>query len=428
MKKGLMFLSIMLIGAMLFAGGSGESADAGQEDIIEITYYDTLLTEKEAPMIKAMAEKYMELHPNVKITQIGMPVNDMAKKITALAASDDLPDGFFMPTEFMGPAKDMGIILDPTPYLDQEWLDSVIPGCLADATMDGQLMFVPWHYIPQGVVYRADWLEEAGIDAIETWDDFRDAAKAFTKDLDGDGRTDQWGFSMVSTRNGSGETRFINWPRSFGVDEAVQVDGKWQVNIDTEEFKNALKAFTDLAVVDGTVPPGLTETGYPEAAAYFAQEKTGLMVTGSNALGQILSDNPSLAGKLGSCAIPAEVRHVCSLQTSGIAITTSCEHPEVFADFLMFITQESIAIDFAKNSGRLPVIQELAENEAFDDPMYQGFMNAAQYVYPPQLFPGNGELLDICGEAYTTILSGTSIDDAMEVVIEKAADLEAQYN
>ena len=423
-----MFLSIMLIGAMLFAGGSGESADAGQEDIIEITYYDTLLTEKEAPMIKAMAEKYMELHPNVKITQIGMPVNDMAKKITALAASDDLPDGFFMPTEFMGPAKDMGIILDPTPYLDQEWLDSVIPGCLADATMDGQLMFVPWHYIPQGVVYRADWLEEAGIDAIETWDDFRDAAKAFTKDLDGDGRTDQWGFSMVSTRNGSGETRFINWPRSFGVDEAVQVDGKWQVNIDTEEFKNALKAFTDLAVVDGTVPPGLTETGYPEAAAYFAQEKTGLMVTGSNALGQILSDNPSLAGKLGSCAIPAEVRHVCSLQTSGIAITTSCEHPEVFADFLMFITQESIAIDFAKNSGRLPVIQELAENEAFDDPMYQGFMNAAQYVYPPQLFPGNGELLDICGEAYTTILSGTSIDDAMEVVIEKAADLEAQYN
>ena len=379
-------------------------------------------------MIQAMAQKYMELHPNVKITGIGVPVNDMATKITTLAANDDLPDGFFMPTEFMGPAKDMGIILDPTPYLDQEWLDSVIPGCLTDATMEGQLMFVPWHYIPQGVVYRTDWLAEAGMETIETWDDFTKAAKAFTKDLDNDGRKDQWGFSMVSTRNGSGETRFVNFVRSFGVDEAVKdADGKWTLGLTDSRFQDALKYFVDLALVEDVVPPGLTETGYPEAAAYFAQEKTGLMVTGSNALGAILSDNPNLKVKLGSIPIPMAERHVCSLQTSGIAITTSCEHPEVFADFLQFITSPEIAIEFAVNSGRFPVVAELASDPTFDDPMYQGFMSAAQYAYPPQLYPGNGELLDIMGEAYTTMLSGTSLEDAMERVNERAEDLAEDY-
>ncbi|MCI6267804.1 MAG: sugar ABC transporter substrate-binding protein [Clostridiales bacterium] len=425
MKKLTKLTTLLLALAMVLTLCVSAYAD---EEVIEITYFDTLLTEKEAPMIQAMAQKYMELHPNVKITGIGVPVNDMATKITTLAANDDLPDGFFMPTEFMGPAKDMGIILDPTPYLDQEWLDSVIPGCLTDATMEGQLMFVPWHYIPQGVVYRTDWLAEAGMETIETWDDFTKAAKAFTKDLDNDGRKDQWGFSMVSTRNGSGETRFVNFVRSFGVDEAVKdADGKWTLGLTDSRFQDALKYFVDLALVEDVVPPGLTETGYPEAAAYFAQEKTGLMVTGSNALGAILSDNPNLKGKLGSIPIPMAERHVCSLQTSGIAITTSCEHPEVFADFLQFITSPEIAIEFAVNSGRFPVVAELASDPTFDDPMYQGFMSAAQYAYPPQLYPSNGELLDIMGEAYTTMLSGTSLEDAMERVNERAEELAEEY-
>ncbi len=401
---------------------------AAAEETIEITYFDTLLTEKEAPLVEAMAQKYMELHPNVKITQIGVPVNEMAKKITALAASNDLPDGFFMPTEFMGPAKEMGIILDPTPYLDKDWLASLIPGCVSDATMQGQLMFVPWHYIPQGLVYRTDWLEEAGMTTIETWDDFTKAAKAFSKDLNGDGRKDQWGFSMVSTRNGSGENRFVTISRSFGVDEAVQTDGKWALGLTDPRFAESLKYFVDLALVEDAVPPGLTETGYPEAAAYFAQEKTGLMITGSNALGAILSDNPNLKGKLGSLPIPKGERHVCQLQTSGIAITTACKNPEVFADFLMFITSQEVAVNFALNSGRFPVVQALADDPAFDDPMYQGFMDAAQYSYPPQLFGGNGELLDIIGEAYTTMLSGTSLDDAMATVTKRTQELEAQYN
>ncbi len=420
------FLALLICLSMLLTFGVSISALA-EDEIIEITYYDTLLTEKEAPMIEAMIASYMELHPNVKINAIGVPVNEMAAKITAQAASDDLPDGFFMPTEFMGPAQDMGIILDPTPYLG-DWLSTLIPGCVSDATVNGQLMFVPWHYIPQGLVYRTDWLAETGNTSLETWDDFTRVAKDFTKDLNGDGRTDQWGFSMVSTRNGSGESRFLTFTRSFGVDEAVQnEDGTWTLGLFDSRFQDALQYFVDLALVDGVVPPGLTETGYSEAAAYFAQEKTGLMITGSNALGAILSANPDLNGKLGSVPIPMEERHICSLQTSGIAITTACEHPEVFADFLMFLSSEENAVNFALNSGRFPVVQALADNEAFNDPMYQGFMDAAQYAYPPQVYPGNSELIDIMGEAYTTMLSGTSLEDAMVVVERRGNELLEDY-
>ena len=33
-----------------------------------------------------------------------------------------------------------------------------------------------------------------------------------------------------------------------------------------DNYKKALQSFVDLALVDGVVPPGPTETGYPEAA------------------------------------------------------------------------------------------------------------------------------------------------------------------
>jgi hypothetical protein len=36
--------------------------------------------------------------------------------------------------------------------------------------------------------------------------------------------------------------------------------------------------------------------------------------------------------------------------------------------------------------------------------------------------------LDIIGEAYTTMLSGTPMEDAMATVTTRTAELEAQYN
>ena len=96
-----------------------EGSESGEEQI-ELTILSTLVTENEAPLEQAMADKYMEEHPNVKINLVGQPVNEMAKKIVALNSSDELPDAFFMPTEFMAQAYDMGIIVDHEKVLGQE--------------------------------------------------------------------------------------------------------------------------------------------------------------------------------------------------------------------------------------------------------------------------------------------------------------------
>ena len=225
------YMSIILCAAMsvtILSGGSGgskeaseakdsgaaqsqvdESTEAGSsEETITLRILSTLATETEAPLEQAMADAYMKEHPNVKIELIGQPVNDMAKKIIALNTSGDLPDAFFMPTEFMSQAYDMGIIVDHEALLGEDFMSTLNEKVVEYGKINNQLMMVPWHVIPVALIYRADWLAEAGIDKIETVEDFRNTAKTFTKD-------GHWGFSMVGTQNGSGEARFCQYVRTF---------------------------------------------------------------------------------------------------------------------------------------------------------------------------------------------------------------------
>ena len=392
-----------------------ESTEAGSpEETITLRILSTLATETEAPLEQAMADAYMKEHPNVKIELIGQPVNDMAKKIIALNTSGDLPDAFFILSYKKKPAYDMGIIVDHEALLGEDFMSALNEKVVEYGKINNQLMMVPWHVIPVALIYRADWLAEAGIDKIETVDDFRNTAKTFTKD-------GHWGFSMVGTQNGSGEARFCQYVRTFGVNEVYQDEsGKWVSDLTSDNYKKALQSFVDLALVDGVVPPGPTETGYPEAAAYFAEQKTGLMISGSNAIGAIISANPELDGKLASVPLPAAERHATNLQTSGYAITTACEHPDVMADYLKFMTSKDLAVDFGIKTGRLPVTKEAAEDPAFQTDTFKGFIDCMEYALPQPAFPAYTEILDVMGESYNTMMgNNVSIDDAMAQVANR---------
>lgn len=394
--------------------GEGKAEVSSSEEQITLRILSTLATETEAPLEQAMADAYMKEHPNVKIELIGQPVNEMAKKIIALNTSGDLPDAFFMPTEFMSQAHDMAIIVDHEVLLGTEFMSTVNEKVVEYGKINGQLMMVPWHVIPVALIYRADWLKDAGMETIETMDDFNKAAKAFTKD-------NHWGFSMVGTQNGSGEARYCQYARAFGVNEVYQdASGKWVSDLTSDKYKTALQSFVNLALVDGVVPPGATETGYPEASAYFAEEKTGLMISGSNAIGAITSANPQLDGTLASVPLPKAERHVTNLQTSGYAITTACEYPEVMADYLKFMTSKEMAVDFGVKTGRLPVTKEASADPAFQTDTFKGFIDCMEYALPQPAFPAYTEVLDVMGESYNTMMGNNiSIDDAMAQVSKR---------
>jgi multiple sugar transport system substrate-binding protein len=77
-------------------------------------------------------------------------------------------------------------------------LSDYYPGILAVNQYDGDTYGLPWIAQPVVVYYNRGLFDAAGLDYPQdswTWDDFTATAMVLTQDTDGDGTTDQWGFT-----------------------------------------------------------------------------------------------------------------------------------------------------------------------------------------------------------------------------------------
>jgi multiple sugar transport system substrate-binding protein len=106
-------------------------------------------------------------------------------------------DGVFLPLDGCLAGAEAGTAGD---------LNDYYPGVLAVNQFDGETFGLPWIAQPVVVYYNRALFEAAGVEEPQagwTWNDFVEKATTLTQDTDGDGATDQWGF----TNNG--------WPPPF---------------------------------------------------------------------------------------------------------------------------------------------------------------------------------------------------------------------
>lgn len=117
---------------------------------------------------------------------------------------------------FAGPLDAVGFV-DLTDRLREEGLlDEINRPSFSPWTTRGRIFGLPHDVHPVLLAYRADLVEEAGIDVsqIETWEDFERVLGPLQRDLDGDGRIDR---------------RLINfWPNNVWLPEAflLQAGGR----------------------------------------------------------------------------------------------------------------------------------------------------------------------------------------------------------
>jgi multiple sugar transport system substrate-binding protein len=405
---------------------AGKTADNQTGKPVTIKIISVSQTEKpDGPAEKEIADEYMRLHPNIKIEFIGVPLNDLFKKLTTLATAGDLPDAFTNTPEFMRTAYGMNITADLTKLLGDQYLKEFYPYIVEESSVDGKLQFFPWNATPQALIYRGDWFEAEGLKAPETWDDFVTVAKKLTKDTNGDGKPDQWGFGMVGTRNSSGGSRFIPVLRSFGADELRKdASGKWVTDLDSPKAKEAFQFYGDLFTKHGVVPPGVTETGFPEAATLMANGKVGMLISGPNALGTILAQNPSLKGKLYSAPIPKKDKNVSTFGLLGYSISAESKNKEAVADYLKFVVNKENSLKWNAISGRLPTRVDVGENQQLNTPEMVGFSKSIANAFHVPNFSTYTQFQDIVAEAYQMLLAkGGDVDAATKKAAGRANEL-----
>ena len=453
MKKR--FLSAMLSVAMAAslvtgcAGSSSGTADTKAEDVkadtkdnngTEAGEKDTQAASGEPVTLTVMdgyapedphgqyiyqyAEEFMKENPDIKVEIQAIASGDIYTKLAAMATSpDDLPTIFFTSADQIPTLYDLGLTEDLSKWMDKEVVDGLANGVMDACTIDGQMTYYPVAVQPQ-----------AGLKVPSTWDEFVDCAKALTKDTDGDGQVDQWGFSMVGSNNSSGQSRFMSYLWSNGYELAYQEDGsgEWKTDITTDPaFVDVFSKWTDMNNVEGVVPTGITEVDYPTAANYFAMGYTSMFLTGPNALGVAYANNPELKGKLGSFKLPGEYSGTM-LGAEGYAITAKSTDAEkaAAAKYLAFFTSHDQDMKFWESSGKIPSTTEGQKVSYITGDDYAGFLKQIEDGCRPTLpFAGISGLKSALGDAYASVFSNEKTNDqAVEQLVKDLEQLLEDYN
>ena len=151
-----------------------------------------------AEYYERMAESFNELHPEIELelTAVTYPFEQMHEKVSiGLYTGLGLPDIaeleiFYAPSIVANGHDKMVDLTD----MVEKYKDDIVWGSISPYAHEGRVYGAAFN-IPAGVMfYNKELFDEAGIsiDDIKTWEDFREAGKKITKDLDGDGVIDQY--------------------------------------------------------------------------------------------------------------------------------------------------------------------------------------------------------------------------------------------
>lgn len=399
--------------ATLFANGAQEEK-AGQP--VQIKYISsTILESPEGDFEQDLIDTFNAENPDIEVSVSGIASNSLNQKYLALAAANNLPDFFMVMDSGATTIGSLDVAAPLSDVFSQDFLDGFSQKYMDLFSYKGVPTGIPWFTSPRGVLYRADLFEKYGIEVPTTWGEMEDAAKALTRD-------GNYGITLVGTKNGSGGSRFQAVIRNFGVDEFTKdANGKWSTDIGSQEYIDALRAFTDFDVKDGVVPPGVIETGYPDAVTLFASGKAAMLITGSNAIGAITTQVPELKGKLGSFPLPEVNRYVAGANGVAFYINKECKHKDAVAKFLQFIMNDENMLKLGQLTGRIAP-KNIKDGDAMaQDPALKGFLKALKSNYSVPDIDGYAEALDIHGEAYQSVFTGQKTCEEAAAIAQKRA-------
>ena len=208
MKKKLvcMMTALCMTAAVLAGCGSDKKESASDEKTLKVWV---------APLDDNTEKNWgglltdWEEENNCKVELTVVPWNKYEETyMTALNAGEG-PDVGYMYNEMFPTYIDAGVVEDMSEYITEE--DKKEYKYLENGEMmGGQYGWPLVTGVPFVLYYNQDILNELGEQPPETWEDFERIAKAATKDTDGDGQIDQYGYACGLNTSDRGAVQILN--------------------------------------------------------------------------------------------------------------------------------------------------------------------------------------------------------------------------
>ena len=422
MKYRLLVLAVIL--SLLMTACGGNTAASQKADLTMMMWGDPA----ELEVWNKIVEDFHTANPNLTVKVDVSDWDSYWTKLKTMLSAGTPPDVFAMDAPLYLDYQSRGVLLNLQPYLDKnpDLLKGVYPQTLdAYKTSDG-MFGLPRDFQTIALFYNKDMFDAAGVEyptADWTYDDMREAAKKLTKDTDGDGKINQFGFYSDL------------WDMELIWSEAIWAYGGDVINADhtktliaEPKAKEAWQLFHDMMFEDKSWPDTNTAGEYggdPFLAGVAAMTTIGhWVVPGYSEVNFKWDVAPMPKGPAGQAT---------SVNSAGFVIAKDSKSPDAAFEFLKYVLSEPAQKRLAELGFACPVLKSVAESDAFlkqSTPInHKVFLDSLAFAHMKPVFKGYDEWSSAVGDGMGSIWTGEAdleptLDDSVKAADEVLANNE----
>ena len=410
-----------------------------------ITFWTTETQSERMKTIQLILDTFEALNDDIKVNLVAVDENDFPTQMVAATSAGNIPEVINMGSELAVAFGSQGL-MDHDAHaavINQIGKDQFFKGSLELTTSpEGHAYALPYHGWVQGIWYRADWFEMAGLAPPNTWYNILKAAKHFNQP-----RKNQYGILIGTKSDGYAEQVFTQFALSNGARQ-FDKDGKLVFNsqamTETVEFYNELQQYS---------PPG-PQTW--RARDYYLQGKMAMffystyimddLALAKVAASSLTGDNfELLSGGTFDPDLVKNTKMVSSFKntqessygvivTLGITKNDDVKKTNAAKRLVSYLYEEDAYVSFLHMApgGMNPVIRSVARSSKFmndpkgifkhygKDKMYEiiaGLDNLQKFeIVEGKMIPASGEIFAkqiIPQMLYKTHFEGSSVKNAM---------------
>jgi multiple sugar transport system substrate-binding protein len=369
---------------------------------------------------KAIVSDFEAANPSIKVDVQVSDWDSYWTKLKTLLAANTPPDVFAIDAPLYLDYQSRGVLLNLQPLIDKNpgMLDGLFPNTLtAYQTADGYFG-LPRDFQTIVVFYNKDMFDKAGVPYPKpdwTYDDLRATAKALTKDTNGDGKIDQFGYVIDPYDFEPGMSEII-W--AFGGD-LINADHT-KTLLGEPKARQAFQFLHDMMFIDKSIPDPNTATQF--GGDLFLSGNAAMMAMGHWAV-------PSYSGapfKWDAALMPkGPAGQATSVNSAGFVVGKDSKHPEEAFAFIKFVESVAGQTRLAEMGFACPVLKSVAESDAFlkqSTPInHQMFIDSLAFAHMKPVFKGYDEWSSTIGDALTPMWNGEAeLNPTLDAIVTSA--------
>lgn len=429
MKKKI--VSVLLVAAMAVSmfTGCGSKSDSKKSD----SKSGEKTLEVWVPPLDDATEKNWgdllkdwEKEKDCKVNLTVIPWDKYEETYTTALNSGEGPDVGYMYNEMFPTYIDAGAVEDMSSYVTDE--DKKEYKYLSNGNMmDGQYGWPLVTGVPFVLYYNEDILNALGEKAPETWDDFARICQEATKDTDGDGKVDQYGFACGMNTSDIGAMQILNayyYSALWQNGGQVYNDDLKSVSFADEAGKEAV---TWLKGLTSYMNEDFMSLSWSDAFSnVFGAGKAAFGITRSSQTdGTTFAEtNPNLNWNFVTSLKNKDFGTFGA--TDCLTLMSACEDKDLAMDFIKYVTgSEFMTAYHAKCPGAA-----LTESEPYvgDEKMEKIYTEDKDKWHGIQAGPCGTQILNQLAADFQGIMSGeTSVDEGLKEAEDYANGLLDEY-